>query len=92
VFHAISAARARLERWITALQTVPFECPTWYGRQTNPLGNKARQSRDPQLGQLDTGQPAVVSAHHSWAQAVIARRIRTLGASSPHDPAEGRGA
>jgi hypothetical protein len=79
MFHAISAAWARLARRITARQALPFEYATWYGWQTRRLSRSRWQFRDPRFGQLATERTTSVRAPHTWAQAAITRRIHALG-------------
>src|SRR5438034_3450369 len=59
VFHAISAALARLARPITARQAAPFEYAVWHGWEARRVCRGTWEFRDPRF---DARQLAVVTA------------------------------
>jgi hypothetical protein len=90
MFHAISAAWARLARRITARLARDRELAVWYGWQAHRLGYGWWEFSDPRFAQLTAAHAAPAPASRSWAQAVLARRIRAT--ARPQDRSAGRGA
>jgi hypothetical protein len=92
MFHAISAALARLVRRIADRQALPFEYAAWHGWETRRVGVGTYRFRDPRFGQLAAARAAHAPAVRTWAQAATAARIRALDVGAGHRDEFGRGA
>jgi hypothetical protein len=79
MFHVISAAWARLARRMSDRQALPFEYAAWHGWEVRQVKRGTYRFRDPRFGQLAVTRTAQTPTGHTWAQAAMAERIRTLG-------------
>jgi hypothetical protein len=92
MFHAISAALARLVRRIADRRALCFEYAAWHGWETRHVGRGTYRFRDPRFAQLAADRTAHAPAGRTWAQAAMAARIRALDVGAGHRDEFGRGA